>query len=83
MLTKLCGSGLISLSGVMDTPVASSLNPQEDAKFLEFSKRAEGHTSRARRLSKNVSWSTHAIPCIRRQSRIVAMYASVPGRVKG
>ena len=48
-----CGSRLISLSGTIVSRVISGLNPREDdAKFPEFSKRAEGGPSRASRLSK-------------------------------
>ena len=72
MCQQILCSRLISLSGSMVAPVASGLNPQ-DVRFLEMSKRTEGDTSRAGGLSR-VSWSSHGIPSIRRQSRIAAMY---------
>ena len=54
-----CGCHLISLPGTIVLPALSGLYPREDdAKFLEFSKRAEDGPSRASRLSKNLSWST-------------------------
>ena len=50
-IDEFCGSCLVSLSGTIVFPVISGLNPrQDDAKFLEFPKRAEG-LSRAGRLS--------------------------------
>ena len=43
---EFCGSCLISFSGTVLFPVISGFNPREDdAKFLEFSKRAEGSFS--------------------------------------
>ena len=68
-IDELCGSRLTPLPFSFIFPVIPGPNPQEDdAKFCEFSKRAEDGPSRAGRLSKNVSWSTKSIPCGKRQS---------------
>ena len=52
-MTNFCVSRLISLSGLFVFPSVSGLNSsEEDAKFIEFTKIAEGGPSRAGSRSK-------------------------------
>ena len=58
----------------MKFPVVPGPNPQEgDAKVCEFSKTAQDSPSRASGVSKKKKTSsTHIVPCVERQPRIVA-----------
>ena len=59
-------------------PVGACRNPQEDdAKFLEFSKKADHGPSGASRLSKTNLPNTQNIPCITRQSPKTRKYSRV------
>ena len=59
-------------------------NPQEDdAKFFEFSKKAEDGPSQAGRLSKPFPEVPIGIPCIERQSRVAALHTSGTRNTQG
>ena len=66
-IDELCGSRLTPLLCSMIFPVLPGPNPQEDdAKFCEFSKRAEDGPSRASRLSTTFP----EVPIVRRVSSV-------------